>query len=328
MKLTLLGAGELARALPMSVAIDALAVTFARFGRGEVEQPERSALDIRPTDGPGGTALVMPAWVPGVGLGTKLVTVFPENRAHGLAAIHGLVVLADERTGVPTALVDGAWLTAWRTAAVTALATRFLARKEADVAAVFGAGVQARTQILGLEAVRSLREVRVFAPRAEATRDFIERVQPQVQTRLVAVRSPAEALDGAGIVTCATSSPVPVFGGEQLAAGTHVNAVGSFTLATRELDATTVGRARVFVDALSAALAEAGELVAAEREGVTRRADWIELGRLVLAPELGRRTNDEVTLFKSVGLALQDIATASAAFQRARELGLGREVEL
>lgn len=325
MKLLLLNADAIRKALPMPRAVEAMKDAFAELSSGAAVVPQRLAVDVAEA---GAKSLFMPAYLPSGGLGAKVVSVFPRNGERGLPAIHGLVVLLDPATGAPAALLDGTFLTAWRTGAASGAATDLLARRDARTLALFGCGAQARTQLLAVAAVRGIDEVRVYARTRSGVEAFVEEMAPGLTARFVVATDPGEAVRRADVVCAATTSAVPVFDGRDLADGAHVNGVGSYTLDMQEVDAETVGRSRVFVDSLAAALAEAGDLVNAERAGRTYRNEWTELGEVAAQRQPGRRDDAEVTFFKSVGVAVQDMKAASAALDRARELGLGREVEL
>lgn len=325
MGLLVLSTADLCQALPMRAAIDAVKDGFAALALGRAVAPTRLAL---PVAGQDATTLLMGGYVEGLGLVTKTVSVFPRNAQRDEPVVSGLVLVLDPETGAPAALIDGAGLTAWRTGAASGAATELLAREEAAVGAIIGCGVQARTQLLAIDCVRPLREVRVFARDGRRVAGFCEALQPEVGARLVIAPSAEAAVAGADVVCTATTSRTPVFDGDELAPGAHVNGVGSFTLEMRELDETTIARSRVFIDELEAALAEAGELVAAEAAGATRRAHWIPLGLVAAGRAPGRQSVDEITLFKSVGHAVQDVAAAARAVRVARELSLGKEIEL
>ena len=325
MKLTVLSAADIREALPMRDAVECMKTAFAELSAGRAVQPQRLAVPVAPA---GGTLLVKPAHLPDRGLGAKLVSFFPRNPELGKPAITGLVVLLDPETGEPQALLDGTFVTAWRTGAASGAATDVLARKDSRVAALFGCGEQARTQLLAIDAVRELAEVRVYARTRSSVERFIEEMTPSARGRLLAASDPAEAIEEADVVCAATTSPTPVFDGGRLAAGAHVNGVGSFTTEMQEIDAETVGRARVFVDSRQSALAEAGDLVIAAREGLTDPDDWTELGEVVTGARPGRGSDDEITFFKSVGVAVQDVAASALALERARRLGLGSTVDL
>ncbi|TDJ73547.1 MAG: ornithine cyclodeaminase [Planctomycetota bacterium] len=324
MKLLCLSAADLRAALPMRDAIEAVKDAFAALSTGRADAPPRTSVAVPP----GNVTLMMGARVDGLGLATKVVSVFPRNRELGRAVVSGLVVVLDPETGEPTAICDGTFLTAWRTGAASGVATLLLAREDASVAAIVGCGNQARTQVLAIDCVRTLATIRVFDRDAERAQAFADAMQTEVQARLEVAPSADDAVRGADVVCTATTSPVPVFDGAALVPGTHVNAVGSFTLETREVDDTTVRRARVFIDSLESALDEAGDLVLAESAGATRREEWTELGLVAAGKAPGRSGPEEITFFKSVGHAVQDVATAARAVRVARERGLGRELVL
>ena len=279
----ILTADDIAQALTMPQAIAAMRSAFRQISSGAA--PDVATVPPRvATPTPAGVTLSMPAYLPEQGaLVVKVVSVHPGNAARGLATIQGAVLLLDAHTGELKALLDGRSLTALRTGAATGLATGLLARPEAAVLTIFGAGGQSAQQIAGVQAVRAIREVRV-----------VRRGDPA-----------AVALVGADIVVTATNSATPLFAFEDLPAGVHINAIGSYRPDIRELDAETMRRATVIVDATESARAEAGEL----QGGVTIHA---ELGQIVAGLHPGRTRSDEVTVFKSVGHAAQDAAIAHA----------------
>jgi len=321
MRLTLLSASDLRAALPMPAAIAAMKSAFAELSTGQANVPLRIALPVPSVEG---VSLFMPAYLPGSnGLGAKIVSVFPRNPQLGKAMIYGLVVALDPWTGEPLALCDGTFLTAWRTGAGSGAATDLLARPDARVAALLGSGVQARTQLLAVCAARPIEEARIYSPNPANVAAFIAEMQPETTARLVAASSSAEAVRDADVICAATTSSSPVMDGTLLKPGAHVNGVGSFTLQMQEVDSTTVSRARLFVDSRASALAEAGDLVIPQ----TRPEDWTELGEVVAGLKPGRQSSGEITFFKSVGVAVQDVAATGAALKEAQRLGLGRVVE-
>ncbi len=320
MKLTLLSAADIQTALPMPAAMAAMKAAFAALSTGKATVPLRTAL---PVPEHAAVSLFMPAYLPGAGLAIKIVSIFPHNAQQGRPIIYGLVVALDPATGEPLALLEGAFLTAWRTGAGSGAATELLARADATIGAVIGCGAQARTQAIAIDAARSLKEIRVYAPRPERVHAFIAELQPQVKAKLVAASSSAEAVREADVICAATTSSQPVFEGNLLKPGAHVNGVGSYTLQMQEVDAVTVRRARLFVDSCASAVAEAGDLVTAH----TGPDDWTELGEVAAGLKPGRQTPDDITLFKSVGVAVQDVAAASAALTEAKRLGLGKRLE-
>lgn len=325
MKLLVLSAENLRQALPMRDTIEAMKQGFADMSSGRATVPQRAVLDLGQN---GGAFLVKPAIQPGAGLGAKLLSLVPENRARDLPLIQALVVLLDAETGSPAGLCEGSFLTAWRTGAASGAATDLLARPDARRAAIFGAGAQARTQLLAIAAVRPLEEIRVYSRTESSRTGFAAELDAEVDARVVAADSPREAIEGVDVICTATTSADPVFEGAAVAEGCHVNGVGSYTADMREVDVELIRRSRVFVDSRASAAVEAGELIAAERQGATCRSDWAELGEVVESERTGRSDPREITFFKSVGVAVQDIAAASLALDRARRLGIGTEVEL
>ena len=325
MNLLVLSASDLRSALPMGDAIEAVKSGFAALSTGQACAPLRSVVPAEPADG---VTLLMGAYLPQVGTSAKVVSVFHRNRQLGKNVVNALVVVMDPNTGEPVALCDGTYLTALRTGAASGAATELLARPDARVGAIIGCGAQARTQVLAIDCVRELESIRVHGERVEDVRRFIDEMQPQVRARLDAVTTSAEAIRDVDVICTATNSKTPVFDGALLEPGTHINGVGSFTLEMQEVDTTTVRRARVFIDSLEAVVAEAGDLAIAEREGCTRREDWIELGLIAVGKAPGRQGPDEITFFKSVGHAVQDLAAAARALEVARVKGLGQELEL
>ncbi len=325
-----LGPDEIARLLPMDKAVSAMRSAFAAHVQGRIQAPPRAVLR---TGGKRGATLVMSAALESPQrplLVAKVVSVFPENSRRGLRAIHGTVLAIDAETGVPQALLDGGSLTAIRTAAACGLATDLLARPESEVLAVFGSGVHARTQVRAICTVRSIQEVRIFNPNIASARSMANDLSGcvPVSRGLRAVNSPAEALAGADVASVATTSRVPVFEDLCVPDGIHINAIGSFQPEDREMPGATVARARVVVDDRESALEEAGDILIPMSEGLFG-AEHIhcDLGSLVLGLSDGRRSSTQLTVFKSVGLAAQDVAAAGAVLRKARESGVGARID-
>lgn len=319
MTVRLLRAADLEKVCPMSDAIDAVAAGFAALSTGQATVPVRLSVPLRHD----GVALTMPAALGGASCySVKVVSVAPRNALAGRPAVMATVLLGDAATGELLALIDGTALTALRTGAAGGVAARALSRTGSTHVALFGAGAQARTQLLAVAAVRPITDVRVVARdpvHAAALRTWAvhERALAAVAIQPAA---PKDAVAGADIVITATSSATPVFQGAWLAAGVHVTAVGSFTPQMRELDEETLRGARLVVDQRAAALAEAGELRG-------RRADeLVEIGEIVAGRAVGRSNDRERTVFKSVGNAIQDLVVAARAYERAREAGIGEEI--
>lgn len=313
---------DVRRALPMADAIEAMQAAFLQLADGRVTMPARSSVEIPEANG---VVLLMPCYAAGTHcVGLKLLTQFSDNGRLGLPLIQAVVLLADAVNGRLLAIVDGSAITALRTGAASGVATRLLASPSADTAAIFGAGVQARTQLEAVCTVRQIKQARVFDCCRAAAETFAQDMSSRLGIPVLVASSAAEALAGAQVVCTATTSSSPVFADGDLAAGVHINAVGSWRPQTAEIPSDTVRRARVFVDHRVAALEEAGDLLMPLREGrITAEHVRTELGDLIANRVAGRQTNDEVTLFKSVGLAVQDLFAASRAVEDARRLGIG-----
>ncbi len=310
MALSFFTAEQIRQALPMRRAVEAMREAFIAFSEGRAQIPQRIQIPIPEREG---ITLIMPGYIPPRELGLKVVSVFPHNPERGLPTISALVLMLDPETGAPMALLDGAFLTAWRTGAASGLATDLLARPDTESLALIGAGAQARTQLLAVCAVRPIRRVRVYSRTPERARKLIEEMRGQegVPEDIALAPTPEAAVAEADVVCTATNSSTPVFDGRSLRPGTHINAIGSFTLQMRELDEETFRRAsRVVVDSRAAALVEAGEVVWAIQQGIIREQDLIELGEIATGRQPGRRNPEEITLFKSVGLAVQDLVAA------------------
>jgi ornithine cyclodeaminase len=327
MQLRLLTAEDVRRALPMATAVAGMKKAYQQFSSGEADVPLRSRLEAQD-----GVTLVMPAFLHRTGeMAVKIVSVFSGNAARGLPTIHALVVAVDNQTGAPVALLEGAALTAIRTGAASGAATDTLARPESRILAVFGSGAQARTQIEAVCTVRPIERVRIFSldpPGAQRLADSCARQTP-IPSDVKVASSPAEALDGADVVCTATTSSRPVFEDASLLPGAHINAIGSFTPTMQEIDPATVARALLVVDSRQAALAETGDLILPIQDGIlSPDVIYAELGEILEGNVAGRTDPSQITLFKSVGLAVQDAVAARAALEGAVALGLGTTVSL
>jgi alanine dehydrogenase len=328
----LLSESDIRHLISMDDLIEVMRTALIEYSRGRVEQPLRTILDVKGSTAGNGHAFfgVMPAHLPKSGaLGTKLVTVFGSNIAIGLPTHLATIVLLDETTGALLAVMDGRFITEARTAAVSAVSTRLLAREDASVMAILGSGVQARSHLLAMSRVRSLDEVRVWSPSASHRRTFVDELQPSTTARLVSVESAEAAVRGAAIVVLATAAREPVVENAWIADGTHIAAVGACRPDQREMDPRLVQRARTYVDSRIGALAEAGDIVLAIRDGYIDASHIAgELGELAGGAVAGRTTSSDVTLFKSLGMAVEDVAAAHLAYVRAAERGLGRGIPL
>jgi ornithine cyclodeaminase/alanine dehydrogenase-like protein (mu-crystallin family) len=331
MRVLILSHDDVQAALPPEACAEAMAAVLAEHARGGTYLPLRSV--IRPP-GAAGLMGLMPGWRGqqpdrDAAFALKAICIMPGNPARGLDAHQGLVTLFDGETGVPTAILDASAVTAIRTAAVSAVATGLLARPDARTLAILGAGVQARSHLRALAGVRGFERVRVYAPTAAHARAVVEEAGPGGGDLSVAA-SAEEAVRGADVVVAVTSSREPVLQHAWLEPGAHVNAVGASTLQTRELDTATVAASALFCDSRESLRHEAGEFARAVAEGAISGEEHIraELGEVLAGMAPGRRDDGELTLFRSLGVAIEDLAAAERAVATARERGLGTEVEM
>ena len=325
-RVLIVNAREVGRLLPMRACIEAMAEALGALARGEAAMPQRQI--VWTPEKTGALGLMPSQWMSQQALGLKAVTFFPKNEGTELDSHQGAVLLYEARHGSLLAIIDATSITAIRTAAVSALATRHLARRDAGDLALIGSGVQARTHLEALRAVRPLRRVRVASATPERARRFAEREAKRWNLPITACDTVHEAVDGADLVCTVTSSRTPVVRGEWLASGAHVNAVGSSVASNRELDAAAVARSSLYVDRREAALNEAGDFLLARQEGAVDDGHIRgEIGELVIGRAKGRMSEDEITLFKSVGLAIEDLAAARHIEAAARDTGVGTWLE-
>ena len=310
-----LSRADVERLLDIDAMLDALAAALVAFSSGKTSVPTRSAIRLEG----GGLLGVMPGHVPGVALETKLVSVFPGNEEHNLPSHQALIALFDESTGAPLALMDGTYITAIRTGGTAAVAARALARDDASVLAILGAGVQGGSHLETFPRVRDFKEIRIASRNPDRARELAAR-NPLAH----AVRSFEDAVRGADVVTCCTDAREPILQRDWIDPGTHLSAVGGTF--GRELDAATVAAGRVFVEWRGAVTnpppAGAHELQGMKPEDVT------EVGEVLAGTKPGRLRDDEITLYKSTGHAVEDAATARLVYDRAREQGAGTRLTL
>jgi ornithine cyclodeaminase len=316
-------------ALPMEMAIAAMKEAYAALSSGQAEVPLRSRLPIPAHEA---VSLFMPVYLQdssGEALAVKIVSLFPKNPERGFPMIQSAVLVLEADTGRPLALLEGGSLTAIRTGAASGAATDLLARPDSTIAAIFGAGVQGRTQLEAICTVRPIQIAWIYDQNREKAEAFIAEMTGKagIPADLRVAVSSHQAVEAADIICTATTSLSPVFADQDLRPGVHINAVGSYTPEMQEIPADTVCRARVVVDSRLACLSEAGDLIQPIREGSIGE-DHIraELGEIVLGLHQGRENAAQVTLFKSVGVAVQDAAAARLALQRAADLHLGQTV--
>ncbi len=331
MRVLVLSHRDVVAALLPKACAESMAAVLAARARGETHMPLRS---IMAAPGAGGFMGLMPSWRGGQHGGgamfaLKAICVIPDNPTRGLDAHQGTVTLFDGETGVPTAILDASAITAIRTAAVTAVATDVLARADARTLAILGAGVQGRAHLRALAGVRDFGEVRVFAPTRAHAQAVIDEAGP-AGAGVSVTPSAGDAVRGADVVVAATNSPRPVLQRAWLKPGAHVNAVGASTPRAKEIDTATVAASALFCDSRESVLAEAGEFQLAVTEGLIPGEEHIraELGEVLAGTAPGRRDDGELTLFRSLGIAVEDLAAAETAVAAARAQGLGTEVEL
>jgi len=331
MRVLVLSHDDVLAALPPGECAGAMAEVLAAHARGEAFMPLRS---VMMPPGAVGFMGLMPGWRQArdgrrASFALKAICVIPANPARGLDAHQGIVTLFDGETGVPTAILDASAITEIRTAAVTAVATRLLAREDARVLAILGAGVQAKSHLDALLGVRDFETVRVYAPTEAHARRLVARA-PAGGPKVTVAMSVQDAVTGADVVVTSTSSREPVLRREWLAPGTHVNAVGASTPIAREIDVETVAASALFCDSRESLRNEAGEFRLALEQGAIEGEDHVrgELGEVLVGARPGRQDQTELTLFRSLGLAVEDLAAAERAVAAARGLGLGTEVEL
>ncbi len=277
-----------------------------------------------------GSLLTMPGYMQEPkALGLKVIGIFPGNEGTVYESIQGLVMAFDPDHGIPLAIVDAGEITAIRTAAASGAATKSLAREDASDLAILGSGVQARSHLEAMVCARPIARVRVYSP-TKAHRDgFADEAARRHGIPVEATTTSEEAVRGADLICAVTSSGEPVVRSEWVAPGAHINAVGAYTPSTRELDTDTVARSRLFVDSRESALAEAGDFLIPKEEGAIGDDHILgELGNVLLGAIPGRQGPDDVTVFKSLGIAMEDVASAHHVYRRAKEGGVGTEVAL
>lgn len=329
MNIRILTAEDVRRALPMREAVEGMKQAYAQLSSGKADVPLRGRVAIAPHEA---TTLTMPAYLQeSEALAVKIVSVFPHNSQRQESVIYGAVLVLDAQSGRPLALLNGGTLTAIRTGAGAGAATDVLARDDAKIAAIIGSGVQARTQLEAVCAVRTIVEVRVFSPNQEHATAFAAEMRGQgaIPAVVQVVDAVETAVRGADIICAATTSSTPVFSGEDVAPGTHINGVGSYTAKMQEVDVETIRKALVVVDNVEAVLDEAGDLIIPIQQGQFSKAQIAaELGEIIAGSKPGRLDANQITFFKSVGNAAQDAIAAQIALRNAEKLGLGTMVEL
>jgi ornithine cyclodeaminase len=323
MSVLILNEEDVQQLLPMNECIEVMEQAFVALARGEVEQPLRTI--FRPPHVKGAMAL-MPTFRGGETplFGLKAICVFPGNAAIGKDAHQGSVILFDGATGELRAIANASAITAIRTAAVSGLATKILAKQDASTLAIIGAGVQARAHLDAIACVRNLRRVLVTASRKESAERFAQSMKSHVACEIEPVATPEEAVREADIIVTATTSREPVVRHEWLSPGVNINAIGTFSPRARELDTATMASSSIFVDRRESAFNEAGDyLIAASEGAIGPESILAELGEVLIGTHPGRTSMDEVTVFKSLGLAMEDLAAAEHCYRKAKMQTVG-----
>jgi ornithine cyclodeaminase/alanine dehydrogenase-like protein (mu-crystallin family) len=313
--------------LPMGDLVSSMESALARFSSGEVLQPVRTVLMVGPTKAYFG---LMPAYIPEpASLGAKLVTVYGSNADKQLPSHLATIILLDPETGALLALMDGRYITEARTAAVSAVSTQKLAKADASTLAIIGSGVQARSHLEAYAQVKTLRDVRIWSPKQSSRDQFVTDMRPHVSVPLRAAATAEDAVRGADLIVLVTSSPTPVIEDAWVSPGAHVVCVGACRPDQREMPPALVARARLYVDSRAAALVESGDIVQGIKDG-RFGPDHVrgELGEGVLGRVAGRSNDAEITIFKSLGMAVEDVVAADLVYRRAVEAGTGTELTL
>ena len=325
----ILNAEDIKKALPMGQTILAMKTAYAASTAGRAEVPLRARLDISNQDG---TCLFMPSYVQEKGgdfIALKAVSVYPGNVGRDLPVIHAAVLAIEDQTGQPIALLEGSNLTAIRTGAASGAATDLLARLDAKTAAIFGAGVQGKTQLEAVCTVRKITTAWIYDPEPDRALGLVDELggKGPIPTDLRLADTPYQAANQADIICTATTSKDPVYPSEAIRPGTHINGIGSYTLDMVENPPEIMLKASIFVDSIEAVLAEAGDFAAPIQNKVISPDQFTEIGEVILGDTSGRVSQDQITFFKSVGIATQDALAARLALSNASLMNLGQPVQ-
>jgi ornithine cyclodeaminase len=319
----ILNSGEIKLLLPMAECIELMSEALKDLSRGEIIQPLRSV--VRPPDAKGVMAM-MPAYRRGEksAFGLKAICFFHGNPQFGKDAHQGCVLLSSGDTGELRAIMNASTITELRTAAVTAVATRLLSRADASELAIVGAGVQARAHLIAISKVRNIKRARVVSLNPDHPKQLAEEMRTTLPFPVEPFESVEAALNGADIIVTATSARQPIIKREWISAGAHVNGIGTYSPQAREIDSATMAASRIFVDRRESAINESGDYVLAAEEGVIGPDSIVaEIGEVLIGAKQGRTSDDEITLFKSLGLAIEDMACAEYLFEKAQRENVG-----
>jgi len=322
MTFRLLSLSDIKKTITMPEAIDAMETAFLQLARSEVQLPLRTMIPIKEKQAITGA---MPAYLQKEDvLGLKVVSIFPENLKKNKPSINGFIVLLNEETGELKALMDAGYLTALRTGAISGLATKYFSSENATHLSLIGAGVQAHTQLEGVTAVRPIKKISVWSLDFESAKNFAKQYEKKYE--ITPCNSISEAVKDADVICTATGSTESLIFLEDIKPNAHINGIGSHTKAMREIDKGVLSEAVVIVDQVEAALSEAGEIIHAIEERALKKDSLIELGQWLLNKE--RDYKNRLSVFKSVGLAIQDLSVANMVFRKALSQGLGAELSL
>lgn len=318
---------EMKSVLPLAATLEALAEAHKQFSSQESVQPIRTQL---PVDKHNGRLLIMPSYLTGSeALSVKILAGYHDNTKIGLPSTYAVVVLHDPKTGNIISIMDGTYLTGLRTAATAVLASKYMARKESDILAIIGGGFIGIMSALSFSEAFELSKILVYSRSKETVQNFIQEVRAEIEIPIETIDDVETACRSADIIVAATAAKDPIIKYSWLKSGTHINALGSSLRDHREVDSETILKSRVVVESREAALGEAGDIIIPLNDGeVSESVIFAELGELVSEQRLGREGADEITLFKSVGIAVQDSATALIAYTQAKKKGLGIEISL
>ena len=318
---------EIQSLIDVEELIRALERAHIQFSSGKAVMPVRMVVPVPEIKG---RITSMPAYLSeDKALGMKVVTYFPENPRQGLPIILATVFLFSTESGKLLAVMDGTYITAIRTACISAVATRALANPETPVLGVLGAGVQARAQIRTLCAVRKIEEIKVYDVLEKSVQSLKEQLEPDLGIKIEAVKTPEQAVRNADLLVTVTTAKEPIIRVDWLKPGIHINAIGSHRPDLREIDGATMRRAKVVVDSREAVMAECGDVLLAIKEGaIGEEHIHAEIGEVLAGKKTGRTSAGEITLYKAVGIAIQDVATAKLVYQTAVEKKIGVNVEI
>jgi len=318
---------DLEKVLAMREVIEAVEKAFLELYHEKAKVPLRTILEVEKHNG---FLLYMPSYLESSkALAVKVVSLYPENPKKGIPSVLASILLNDPETGKPLAFMEGTYITAMRTGAASGVATKYLARKDAKTVGIIGAGVQARTQLWAVYEVRSIEKAYVYDINKERSQNFADEMSKKFGVEIDVVESPKEVAENSDILIIATTARKPVLRGEWVKEGTHINSIGWVGKDARELDSETVKKSKLVVDSREGVLNESGDIIIPIKEGIIDETHiYAELSELVAGAKKGRDNDREITLFKSVGLAIEDAITAKLAYEKALKLGIGTHVEL